>query len=59
MFGLSEKYEQLWRAIIRPPRAKYAVENLGIKISKQEKKFLSDQGLRFKELILKLSIKKD
>jgi hypothetical protein len=34
MFGLSEKYEQLWRAIIRPPRAKYAVENLGIKISK-------------------------
>jgi hypothetical protein len=29
MFGISDKYEQLWRAIIRPPRAEYTLENLG------------------------------
>jgi hypothetical protein len=29
MFGLSEGYEQLWRAIIRPPRAEYTPEMLG------------------------------
>ena len=29
MFGLSEGYEQLWKAIIRPPRADYAVHDLG------------------------------
>jgi hypothetical protein len=29
MFGISEGYEQLWKAIIRPPRAIYKEEDLG------------------------------
>lgn len=33
MFGISDKYEQLWRAIIRPPRAEYTVDDLGIVVS--------------------------
>ena len=29
MFGISDKYEQLWRAIIRPPKAEYTSGDLG------------------------------
>ena len=31
MFNISENYEQLWRAIIRPPRAIYKKEEVGMK----------------------------
>lgn len=39
MFGLSDKYEQLWRAIIRPPRAEYTVDDLGTAVTIQDRKY--------------------
>jgi hypothetical protein len=29
MFNISENYEKLWKAIIRPPRAKYNKNDVG------------------------------
>jgi hypothetical protein len=29
MFNIGDNYEKLWRAVIRPPRAEYTIEDLG------------------------------
>ena len=40
-------YEQLWKAIIRPPRAEYTINDLGTPSFPQAKKYSKDNPSKF------------